>query len=453
MKKVKYSGIWWLPSQPERRIAGDLEFNDKDGILLSLFEVLSNEDKDEDIICGVASTAEKITLIECQYVGISIFSKDTISTRTCRYALSKIIIGENINSIEDIKIEWIEMRLPYLEKWIQRHGIAMKILPSDLINVESISNPIIQHEIGSVSVEFVNKVMFDNNLFSDNKVAFEDYYYLKIADKNNSNLEHYMDTLTLIIMRFFAMIWSEPIFPLEVNIKCKGCANALKYISSITQHTIEESIIKKPMFIYRDMAGNFEEIMNKWFEKSNRLEFIFNLYFGIIYNVEMFIEQKFMFLIQALEVYHRLTQTGKYLTDDETKEIRDIMINSIPEKIELTKKEILKSKLNYLNEITLKERVLFILNKYKTIIEEIIPDIEEFAKKVRNTRNYYTHFSKDDSKPVFEDEELFIASEQLKILVEICILSEIGFTDEKIATIIKSSQNLKSVKYMLSNKK
>jgi len=167
----------------------------------------------------------------------------------------------------------------------------------------------------------------------------------------------------------------------------------------------------------------------------------------------MFIEQKFMFLIQALEVYHRLTQTGKYLTDDETKEIRDIMINSIPEKIELTKKEILKSKLNYLNEITLKERVLFILNKYKTIIEEIIPDIEEFAKKVRNTRNYYTHFSKDDSKPVFEDEELFIASEQLKILVEICILSEIGFTDEKIATIIKSSQNLKSVKYMLSNKK
>lgn len=45
--------------------------------------------------------------------------------------------------------------------------------------------------------------------------------------------------------------------------------------------------------------------MNKWFEISEKLKPVFDLYLGVMYNPGMYKEYQFLSLAQALESYHR----------------------------------------------------------------------------------------------------------------------------------------------------
>ena len=60
----------------------------------------------------------------------------------------------------------------------------------------------------------------------------------------------------------------------------------------------------------------------------------------------------------------------------------------------------------------------------------------DFAGRIRDNRNYYTHYSDKYKAKAISLSELFILSEKLKIILMVAVLKEISFTNEQLEKII-----------------
>lgn len=76
LDSFEYSGVWWLPKNPEKKIHGKLSYNSRTGTILRLdgaFNVnLANSDEGVfyEIILG-DSYGKKITLTKCLRTNLS----------------------------------------------------------------------------------------------------------------------------------------------------------------------------------------------------------------------------------------------------------------------------------------------------------------------------------------------------------------------------------------------
>lgn len=104
--------------------------------------------------------------------------------------------------------------------------------------------------------------------------------------------------------------------------------------------------------------------------------------------------------------------------------------------------EPLLNSFNYFHQWSLRERLNDIFNEYQNILPDSIsyPELKDkFIDKVVKTRNNMTHLIDNKGKPykIPLNKELQELSEPLKIILEACLLNELGFTSEQIKSILK----------------
>jgi hypothetical protein len=194
-----------------------------------------------------------------------------------------------------------------------------------------------------------------------------------------------------------------------------------------------------------DLGGNVDAILRRWFDYHEKLEAALNLYFAVVFNRGLYNNHRFLFLAQALEVYHRnnpnfvghVEPTAKF-----KRRVRSI-IGAAPE----SDRNWVKEKLCYANEKTLADRLSEILSTAPTEVDRFIPNRGEFAEKVRHTRNYYTHFSRElrlKGKAV-ADSELTPLTEQMRGLLLLCFLRDLGIGGRPLSRVAHSIQNLRFI--------
>jgi hypothetical protein len=88
----------------------------------------------------------------------------------------------------------------------------------------------------------------------------------------------------------------------------------------------------------------------------------------------------------------------------------------------------------YKNKIYLKDRIVAILDDLTErgiYLQSIEIDKDGFSERVKNTRNYYTHYDKSPEKRIISQGNLLIIDiQKLRGLIEIIFLLEIGFTTD-----------------------
>lgn len=151
-----------------------------------------------------------------------------------------------------------------------------------------------------------------------------------------------------------------------------------------------------------------------------------------IYGRFVYLNLKFLSMVQALESYHRRAVSNKELPEDDHKERVARIMNAAPSE----HKKWLKEKLNYSNEPRLRERLKDLSDTFHVTIKNLIPDRKYFINKVIDTRNYMTHYDEDLKEKSAKEIELFIITEQLRSIVEMCLMKEIGFNSKEIDNLI-----------------
>ncbi|WP_133124126.1 ApeA N-terminal domain 1-containing protein [Nitrosotalea sinensis] len=449
------SGYWWLPDNPTKTIPGILHYspNDIHLDLIGSFTDLSQFQKQLEypIILGFTTTGTPVTLYKCFTVR---FSMSHPSLPTSSYRALHSFIGMHFPTEADIKFNRVYAHLTHFDEWMGVSGFSVDLdsMDKNKISISYSQPPEIRFELNekfSISIWFGYSMNVQS--MDEKQQGMIQRIALNIEAKSELQFQEFQNILS-DIRQFLGLACLNPIYPLEV----KGLTqiNEQKVNEQTIQPTvsiyflpfnmptkIKEIPAMHMLFTYRDIGKDIGNYFKKWIENKSILEPIYNLYSDILHHNEMAIEHRFLFLIHALEAYHRRT-SDETEVDEENHAIRiSEILTAIPKHSDW-----LQIKLQFSNELSLRQRLESLLNQFPFILENFDLDNKKFIRSIVDMRNYITHYS-NKAKTQFDDlKKVHEICERLKLLVESCLLFQLGFDDKKISLLIERSKINKGLK-------
>ena len=451
IEEFEYKGIWWLPDKPEKQISGTLRFAPTEGAVLELIGSFKdpqdmNKRLEPEIILGVSSNGKNITLHKC------FETRSTLSFpgfQTSSFYANVVFVGVHFQKAEEIKFKNLSIHYLHLDEWVNISGFDIKHLKEEkeVIIKYKLPEPFQADISDELKISINIRAAVPLPSFVQKEATIKQKTEIKVETSEDKPFEDYRKTM-YHIQNFLTLGITKLVHPLAIE----GITEVDKEMINDKSHypPVEifyrlSDILKVPktlppfdmLFTFKDISGRFESFLRKWFEIVDLLEPIYNLYFGTLYNPRMYLEHRFLSLIQAIESFHQHIYEGEYLSDENYKKVYDALVNAIPSGVKTDFKESLENKLKYGNEFSLRKRLKEILDKYQEILNVFIENKNTFIEKVVDTRNYQTHHDEDLKERSTSGKELYRLTQKLKILLEICLLTELGFSSEEIKGLYK----------------
>ena len=444
-----HKGIWWLPDNEDVKIDGTLHFNPKEDPRLELTGSFTDV-KDImkisrwGIVLGFTVTGKKVTLLNCLATRTHLHMP---GIPTSEILPGVVFLGSHFPRIDQILFDTVSFRYSLLDEWLGISGFKIERTweQKETIITYKHPDPIdtkIHDELSIVigfTVTAPISASTEANIIQTSEIQIKpsgpkDFDFYQSVNRDIHNL------LSLATLRRVHPIYIKGTVSNEIiDIFYK---NIFYYP--------DESKIKTPfdfLFSYTDIKDCFDDFLRRWFETSRLFESVHNLYFGTIHSSKMYMEHKFLSLCQAIEAYHRRVSPGIYQSRDNfMKEIYPALIDAIPDGTDKNYKESIKARLKYLNEFSLRKRLREIIEAHEEVLSILIPKPKKIIGTIVETRNFFTHYDDDLKQNSLDGEKLYLASERLKFMIEVCFLYQLGFSHEKMKHLIDKTQRYNYLK-------
>ncbi|HJH27711.1 MAG TPA: hypothetical protein C5S37_13335 [Methanophagales archaeon] len=445
IEEFKYEGKWWLPDKPEEKIIGTLKYTPGKEVVLDLEGSFGDlrDIKERPTILGFSPEGKYITLYKC--VGPWTSYHIPGYPKSSFHAIY-VFIGAHFQKKEDIKFKRLYVHYSHLNEWVDISGFEKE---HDIQHLFDKEEKEIKYKLPKSIQAAINddyKIFIDFRAYpesSEQEVCIKQRTYIKIEPSEERSFGEFLNILHHI-QNFLSLGTMKPVYPLTIE-GITEANNPVEIFYSLP-YTSKAPMKLPPfdmLFTFKDISDRFEVFLRNWFEKADLLEPVYDLYFGTLYTPDMYIQHQFLSLIQAIESFHRRRYGGKYLPDDDYKRVRDVLENAIPDEVENNHRQSLESRIRYGNEFSLRTRLKEIFDKYQENLNEFIERKEAFIGCVVDTRNYLTHYEEDPEKCVARGEDLYHFIQKLKILLEICLLTELGFSSEEIKDLFSRNRRFR----------
>ena len=441
----KISGIWWLPNNPEKKCYGVLKiYYSKRSILelKGLFVKPENFTRfiNPTFILGQGEDAGEITLFQS--------SEYTCGQAYSSFYVDTIFIGSHFTKEEQLKLLSVSVEYLFLTNWINPvNTLKCKFYKGEKLRIsyKPLQSKVVYLPKTRLHFKLQIKTVLSGGMSfgAGSQVNYKENTVINI-NSTTKRLHQFKEfkSIILSIQDFFSFIFQAPSYPISIFGKCNINKNALLnpsiqiYFPLRGEPNIDREFdFRSILFFYYEISNAYGLIIKNWFEKEEKLKPVYNLYLASLYNYDMYLEYKFLSLIQAIEAYHRIKYEGfdKYMQDDEY----EIILAKLKEKsFDITEnpfKNILFEKLKYGNEYSLRKRFKMLFREnFVEIFDVSKPKIESFIKKIVDTRNYLIHQDNKLKSFSFEIKEFFHANLILKTLIEVHLLNELGLKNEEI---------------------
>jgi len=442
MNNTEYQGFWWLPSNTNESVAGVLTIKPSEIIELKLIGALVgnlgwNQDSvNLPIILGVVER-KIITLSDCIRIKFKSSSSGYMSET---YRVKFVFIGEHFQDPQEIQFNEVSIQSTYLSDWVD-FPIIQTLSSIDDTNKpqqftfiynqpESIKANIIEGEI-SVFYGWRNS----GKLYD---IDFKQLPYISIKVNKPIPFEDLYSQYICPILDFLTFATGKPNFLEKVDFYSRN-PNLKSIEMLLVNHSIapKETLLPDDLyFSLADIDSEFSLILQKWFNSFEELKSIFNLIFSTEYKPDMYLESKFLNIAQAAESYHRRRCKNEVLPKPEHDARIEAILSNTPEE----HKKWLREKLHFSNEPTLQDRLIDLLDKTQKVMNPLVGDHLTFARKVKNTRNYFTHWNTSLQDKAAQGEELFRITQTLLFMLQTCLLMELGCSPERCAELIKKNK-------------
>ena len=415
--KFEYEGLWWLPDNQGGEIAGNLLFDPDDGATLKLigsFKSIQdlNTSPKYEVIFGISTNGKYITLYNCMEIRCSLNLPGLLVSQ---YYVDTIIMGGHFLKPADIQFKKVSVMYQYLNEWVNISAFEMQRFkePPGVKIICTLPRPISTRINDNLIVSFDFEASASTRSVVQKEVYMEQRTVVNFESSEGLRYQEFFETLKSI-QNVLSFAVKRYVYPLRIVGSTKastadsnGTENSnieLFYKIRNIQRVDKPILPNEMLFTFKDVSGRLEEFLGNWFKKRELLDEAFAPYFGILYNPNMYQNQKFLALTQTIEAYHQ--------------RVRDK------------------------NELPLWRRLEDILNTHKAALTGLIEDEAKFINDVKNTRNYFTHYDEKLREKAASGADLFYLTEKLKILVETCLLSELGFSNEEISSFFQKDRTI-----------
>jgi len=181
-----------------------------------------------------------------------------------------------------------------------------------------------------------------------------------------------------------------------------------------------------------DSFANFVAVWDRWLTTADRFEPVISVYLAVLHGSgSQYATSQFLSISQAIETFHRIKFEGRYMPSGQFKEtVLPALVAAIPSGTSPEFVEAIKTKLTYLNEVSLRSRVRHLLESKRDTALRL--GGEGFVKDFVNTRNYLVHRSSELRERALEGARLLHLTFQARFLLQVLVLTELGLNDEDI---------------------
>jgi hypothetical protein len=168
---------------------------------------------------------------------------------------------------------------------------------------------------------------------------------------------------------------------------------------------------REMLFTLTEAQPDASTVIKRWLARQDRLEPVFNLYFGTLYHPSLYLEVRFLAFAQALETYdfRRRRKPGNK---------------------------------------TLAERTHDVLRQCLTVAGRIVgSDAEAFVTDFKNSRNYYTHYYPKLKKKAASGVALLLLTVQLQAILEMSLLRQLGFPCRAVEEILERGRRFAEIEH------
>ncbi len=450
-QKIEIEGRWWISGLESPAHYGVLTYEPSMGLSLSVkipqeggaaeaLEILAGKGFNiQQTIFGRDKDNHPISLYGCTVANFN----SSGGLRTYLISVMVCLNGRAIGSWDEVAFDHLNAEFSLFHNWMGVSNIECQKGPE--LKVKLADRNKIEIKVAD-GVELVVWPTFNYNETSSGVSLREGHgIQFKFSDKIQAKesmlkyAESFRRFLTLLVNRpvYLDMVYFHPDDgedPRKVTI--------LK--SNPGAEGADRKLLHPHMLVsYHDIHGQFEVVVSKWFELESSLNDVLNLYFATIFVPGLYLHQTFLFLAQALEVYHRTSPNfvNQVQSKAEFKARKKRVVDLVPDE-----KEWLTEKLAHANEKTLAQRLGELIESHKELVARFIDDGKTFSDSIRNTRNHYTHYgtSEEGMGKVSSGIDFIELVDKMRVLLEICIFSDLGIKGEPIDRLI---QFLKDRKY------
>ena len=350
-----------------------------------------------------------------------------------------ILYGDHIYPKADIKFSRLEISYTHLDEWASISGIDLSDAYGGDDGYDCVARfkfpktfdaKIRQFKAAKSFQMSIRPFLLRPNNREANKKACITQFYRVIIETPDPVLLTTHEEVLYSLRNFLSLAVREQVFPM--TIEAQSATDPLNKIEIFYQlphfaSDVPDIWPHTMLFTLPDISDHFEETLSNWFEKADLLEPVLDLYFGIRHNPYVYNIHSFLSLVQGLETYHMRFADKYKLSGAASTQLLSV-VNKIfakPYDKQWNKRR---------RDMTLLRRILEIMNYFDDIAWAICFEHPvSFSKKVVDDRNYYTHY--DPKRPkhkVARGLELSVVVRRLDLILEVCLLSELGFGRDEI---------------------
>jgi hypothetical protein len=438
----EYQGHWWTPEEPDEKLPGILRFDPEEGATLSLFGSLRAPEGAEGIpILGLAMDNTPITLTNLIWPpSIPVIPSGTLGPTTSTVNADMVIVGKHFEQEEEVGFERLVVEYLHLDAWAGVSGFEIAFVDDPDTRPISVRHELPEPIAADVGGEYKVNLFFGSG-FEASPRPFTSATITQVAELIISFSEkkslRYLRDIAYRLQHLISLGTRRAAFPVAMWGATGPVGEARRvgiyYRTLGTTDTVKDRPARHEMlFSLRDLPSGFGPAVENWLARAEILDPVYQLYLGTMYNPQMFLGQRFLNLVQALEAYHRRTTTTLNLPEDEHEKRIESILGAVPEE----HRTWLQGKLRYSNELILRKRIKHVFDGHPRTVDSVVgtssQDKRSFINKVIVTRNYRTHFDENLEDRAARGEELHRINDKLTQLLEMCLMAEIGFEDDEI---------------------
>lgn len=461
-EEIKKTGTFWLPPFTEE-VSGVLSISNERGIVLEVAQSVSpeniaaiasqfnpNSDTFLDRIAGHVQEYGFVVLEGCQS------KTDSLNLNLGVLQTSRVIWAERIFTgfpqpqKEIPPFNTFKFSIEGIDEWVGISGIDVI---GGIYNYELLTTTILSKPPEIISFNLINgmrlEIMFDMRRTSSQSPierGVTQKAYFKLVSEDPKGFNEFFDVVRKIVgLLCFTINETVSLDSMSVTsdelIQNIGDGSARPATINIYDPSVflakdrPEIRADKMLFRFADIRDGAENMINKWIENYEEYTTAFDLYFLAQVKTPLSWSVKFLSLVQGLEAYHRTKSDEKYMEDDEFREIRKKVIKQFPKK----DRNWFGAKLNYANQLTLKDRMKKMIAPFEKYIGERETQLIDY---IVDTRNYLTHYDSKLESKAAKGEDLYYLGIKLELLFELHFLDLMGFSQDEINSIVANNRKL-----------
>jgi len=469
---------WWFKNS-DIKFRGKLTFSEDSGAYLTIYGSIEPfalldisqaqpEDSREDvnqtekickgegqdnIIFGKTKDGKKITLLYSILPSKNSVFRTSYSFEERTYPIKFIFVGTHFENLNEIQFESIIVEYSNLPYWITNHELGFT---QDRFDEND--NYILEHRYGKkvdvnienrCSIQFFTRPEVNLDLVTNKKVIY--HTYAKISSIGSKTLLECI-ILKNVLRDFFNFATTAEVRTVRMighrKVKFDNYEDIdlveIFYRSSISKKMDKLKVIQPHLLRFSELDQKFFNVLKNWYSLRDQIGATYDLYFGVMYNSDLYLTNRFLMLAEGLEIFMGIL--SERIPDDELRRKIDRIdtVSKILDKCQgLENCELNEDDKNWISNIMNEKKSLSFREKMEKAYgnySEILPKLskvigskEEFAKAIQKSRNSLTHGNIDYDQ--LDTQELFWNMKDLELILQLCILSELGFTENELKDI------------------